>query len=152
MTEQEILTLLVYLNELDGRHSPNEIKVKAWADVLNDSASDMDLQFARTTAKKHYALLEEMLTPAVLVRAWRLHRAAKKHGEPVPDSHCRKHSCQCSHRVCYRGWIDSDDGKTWPCGVCRESLARVLSEIPPAGFRTEADWARVRFRDSLGDR
>lgn len=146
MTDQEILTLLIYLNELDGRHSPNEIKVKAWADVFSESAPDMPLQFARSAARKHYSLLDDMCTPAVIVRAWKRNNSGKHDGSEVSDAHCRKAGCSCSHNVCYRGWIDLDNGTTKPCGVCRDSLARVLAEIPPPGMRSDHDFSRIRNR------
>lgn len=148
MTEQEVAALLVFLNELDGRHSPNEIKVRAWKEVFDQSARGMTTSFARDVAQQHYALLDEMITPSAFVRAWGLRRQVS---ETFNDAHCRQRGCQCRHQVCYRGWIDDEDGKTRPCGMCRSSLAQVLAEMPPPGQRNEQDWARLRFRNARAD-
>lgn len=143
MTDQEVAALLVFLNELDGRHSPNEIKVRAWVSVFDESAPGMTVTFARDVARRHYSLLDDMITPSAFVRAWRLKQGLE---QVFTESHCRKADCGCTHRVCYRGWIDLDDGTTQPCGVCRQELAAVLAEIPPPGQRSEQDWVKVRLR------
>lgn len=150
MNEKDVLALLIYCNELDGRHSPNELKVRAWHDVFRASSQAMTLPFAQEVARNHYATIEAMITPNVFVRAWRAHQQARSNlavDRDMADRHCRRSNCQCVHsEPCYRGWLDNDRGVAVPCPVCRGSLARVLAEIPPVGMRQEHDSARIRNR------
>jgi hypothetical protein len=159
MNDTEALALLIYCNELDGRHSPNELKVKAWQDVFADSASAMTVAFAKDIARKHYALLDAMITPSTFVKAWRENRQMRaittmNLDEDQADRHCRFSNCQCTHTgPCFRGWIDSEGSSTSPCRVCRPSLASILDEIPPLGKRQDQDEARIRnrFREANND-
>lgn len=151
MNEKETLALLIYCNELDGRHAPNEIKVQAWHDVFKDSVPLMTASFAHDVARKHYGMLDVMISPSTFVKAWRDSqklRAANSVSldENAADRHCRRIDCQCTHTgVCYRGWIDTYE-KTVPCRICRSSLMQVLEEIPPLGQRQDHDEARIRNR------
>lgn len=144
MNEVDVGHLLLLLQELDGRHSANEAKVRAWHEMFREQASGMSLEFARETVKSHYAILDEMFTPAMLVRAFRK-RSQAHSGIESNDAHCRKSGCACTHSVCFRGWIDYEN-LTSPCGVCRAELSEVLALIPPPGRRSEQDFARIRFR------
>jgi hypothetical protein len=152
MNETDALALLIYCNELDGRHSPNELKVRAWLDVFNDAAPAMSVSFAKEIARKHYALLDVMITPSTFVKAWRETQRMRSItnlniDEDQADRHCRFSDCQCTHTgPCFRGWIDNDQHTTSPCRVCRPSLANVLDEIPPLGKRQDQDEARIRSR------
>ena len=148
MSEQEIAALLVFLNELDGRHSPNEIKVRAWKEVFDSAAPMMHVSFAKSVAQQHYALLDDMITPSVFVRAWGMRQQGK---EAFNEEHCRRRNCGCSHQLCFRGWIDREDGKTAPCGICRAELHMALADMPPAGQRSDQDWARFRLRGVKAD-
>lgn len=152
MNEKDTLALLIYCNELDARHSPNEMKVRAWHDVFRESCSGMTLAFASDVARKHYSLVDAMLTPNVFVKAWNDHVHARAIGSlqmdvEQMDRHCKRSSCQCAHTdPCYRGWLDNDKGTAVPCPNCRSSLARVLGQIPPLGMRNDHDMAKIRNR------
>lgn len=150
MNDTEILGLLVYANELDGRHSPNEAKVYAWQEVLAEGAPAMTLAFARDAIRRHYSKLDVMVTPAMLVQAWRKHSAvatsARISNAATLEAHCGRADCPCQHTDCFKGWHDSDT-ETSPCSRCRPSLARVLAHIAPPGDRNEHDWALLRHRD-----
>lgn len=59
---------------------------------------------------------------------------------PFPD-------CVCTHdQGCVAGWIDSPDGPTSPCPVCRPGLKDMLTDMPEPGQRTGSDW--VAMQDS----
>lgn len=151
MNAPDVLTLLLYCTELDQRHSPNEVKVAAWVDVFSNEAFGMGLEFAQGVARKHYAVLDEMISPAVFVRAWREHRRFTVASQPVlgdSDRHCGKKTCVCTHgEPCYRGWIDFEGaGYTTPCGVCRADLRDALAKIPPPGQREQFHYEQVRNR------
>jgi len=64
------------------------------------------------------------------------------------EAHCGKADCRCVHASgCYRGWVDSaSDDKTSPCPICREDLARVLSEVGPLGQRSFGDSSKIQNR------
>jgi hypothetical protein len=151
MTDEEVLGLLIYANELDGRHSPNELKVLAWQDVLRDSAPGMTVEFARDSIRQHYGTTDAMLTPSVLVHRYRKHAqfAAESRlamSESKPERHCGKQNCVCTHGdPCFKGWIDYEDA-TSPCRMCRGDLANTLDLIAPVGSRSEHDWATLRLR------
>lgn len=151
MTDAEVLGLLIYANELDGRHSPNEAKVLAWQDVLRDAASGMTVEFARDTIRNHYAATDAMLTPATLVASWKKHarylsESRKALTDTSPERHCGKQNCVCTHGdPCFKGWIDFDD-YTSPCRMCRGDLANTLDLIAPLGKRSDHDWATLRMR------
>jgi len=151
MNEHEVLTLLLYCTELDQRHSPNEVKVAAWSDVFSAEAFGMGLEFAQGVARKHYGLLDEMISPAVFVRAWREHRRFTGVSKPVVgdvERHCGKTGCRCTHgQPCYRGWIDFEgEPYTTPCGVCRADLRDALAKIPPPGQREQFHYEQLRNR------
>lgn len=151
MIDAEVLGLLIYANELDGRHSPNELKVAAWQDVLQESAPGMTVEFARDTIRKHYAATDAMLTPSTLVGAWSKQRRYVAESRMAltdvsPERHCGKQNCICTHGdPCFKGWIDYDD-YTSPCRMCRGDLANALDMIAPLGKRSEHDWATLRMR------
>lgn len=151
MTDAEILGLLIYANELDGRHSPNEAKVYAWQEVLESGAPGMTVQFAKEQIKKHYGASDVMLTPATLVHAWKQARriaaeARMALDNDAPERHCGRSGCLCTHGdPCYKGWFDSDYS-TSPCPVCRTDLSHVLAKIGGPGERTESDWSLLRHR------
>lgn len=153
MNDSEVLGLLIYANELDGRHSPNEAKVYAWQEVLQEGAPDLTLAFARDCIRKHYATLDTMITPATIVTAWGRHRRVTNDlrlGTTVndPDAHCGIGGCSCTHsNPCYRGWIDRD-WETSPCPRCRPRLAMILGKIPPPGSRQAHDWTLLRTRET----
>lgn len=149
MNEKEILTLLIYCNELDGRHSPNEIKVAAWFDVFRETCADMPLFFAQQVARKHYSNLDAMIAPNVFIKEWTQHKRQKELADTARDAtgrHCGRGGCMCTHtEPCFKGWIDRiDNTATAPCSTCRPVLAKVLAVIPPPGMRNPGDWARVR--------
>lgn len=156
MKDTEVLSLLIYANELDGRHAPNEAKVFAWSEVLNESAPGMPLDFATGVIKKHYSKLEVMISPAVIVKAWHDYRrvradAALSMDAANADRHCKRSGCMCSHtEPCYKGWVDPpSNDRTVPCPVCRRDLLDVLDRIPPLGLRGEHDYALLRTRHSV---
>lgn len=147
VNEIDVLTLLMYCNELDGRHAPNEIKVQAWYDVLVQGAPDMSLSFAREAARRHYSMLDVMITPSTFIRAWTKSVRAQEAVLTDGEAHCQRGGCMCTHTSpCFRGWVDLVDGTTSPCLTCRGSLAAVIAEIPPLGKRKEMDYARIRNR------
>lgn len=150
MNESDVLKLLVYANELDGRHSPNEVKVMAWREVFDAEAADMPVTFAKDQITMHYARTDLMLSPAVIVAAWkqntRNRREALLSGQGAIEGHCGRGGCQCTHsESCYKGWIDHDRGAE-PCPVCRPELTDVLHSIPEPGKRNEHDLAKLRNR------
>jgi hypothetical protein len=150
MNDTDVLGLLIYANELDGRISPNEVKVRAWADVINEHAPDMPVTFAQDVARKHYGKLDAMITPSVFVKAWhdRLFiRNASAIDRMDVDRHCGTPHCGCNHHVCYRGWIDGEDShRTQPCGTCRSDLFEMLLKMPPPGMRNSSDQAALQGR------
>lgn len=151
MLDAEILGLLIYANELDGRHSPNEAKVLAWQDVLTEAAPGMTVEFARDCIRDHYAATDAMLTPANLVASWKKHtrylsESRRAFADVSPERHCGKQNCVCTHGdPCFKGWIDYDT-YTSPCRMCRGDLANTLELIAPLGSRSEHDWATLRMR------
>jgi hypothetical protein len=151
MTDAEVLGLLIYANELDGRHSPNEAKVLAWQDVLREAAPGMTVEFARDTIRNHYGATDAMLTPATLVASWKKHarylsESRKALTDTSPERHCGRANCVCTHGdPCFKGWIDYEDA-TSPCRMCRGDLANTLDLIAPLGSRSEHDWATLRLR------
>lgn len=153
MTDAEVLAILIYANELDGRHSPNEAKVLAWQDVLQDAAPGITMQFARDRIREHYASTEAMLTPANLVASWKKHarysiESKKALADVSPERHCGKQNCVCTHGdPCFKGWIDYDD-YTSPCRMCRGDLANTLDLIAAPGSRSDHDWATLRLREA----
>jgi hypothetical protein len=152
MNDTEVLGLLIYANELDARHSPNEAKVYAWQEVLQEGAPDLTMAFARDCIRSHYATLDVMITPAAIVQAWRKHarrtaeiRSATSIAEP--DAHCGRPTCMCSHTAaCFKGWIDQEH-VTSPCPQCRPQLRAILAQVAPPGKRTEKDWTIIRLRE-----
>lgn len=152
MNDTEVLGLLIYANELDARHSPNEAKVYAWQEVLQEGAPDLTLAFAKDAIRKHYATLDVMITPAMIVQSWRKGRAMTAQMRLAstvtdPDAHCGRAGCGCLHSGnCFKGWIDSDTA-TAPCPQCRPRLAGVLATVAPPGHRNEHDLALIRLRE-----
>lgn len=151
MNDADVLGLLIYANELDGRHSPNEAKVYAWQEVLQESAPNMNVGFARDTITKHYANTDVMLTPATLVSAWKryvkfqsdTHISASASSS---ERHCGKANCICTHgEPCFKGWVDYDT-YTSPCRMCRGDLANALDQIAALGQRSDHDWSTLRHR------
>lgn len=150
MNANDVLGLLIYANELDGRHSPNEAKVLAWQTVIASQAPGMTVDFAKEAITTHYARTDLMLSPVVLVTAWKQHtrstneaRMARQGGV---ESHCGRGGCACTHTgECYKGWIDHDAG-TAPCPVCRPTLADAIYAMPEPGSRNEHDFATLRNR------
>jgi len=151
MTDEEILGLLIYANELDGRHSPNEAKVYAWQEVLEAGAPGMAVEFAKEQIKKHYGNYEVMLSPSMLVTAYRKSRRIAAEArialeQDGPERHCQRTGCLCTHaEPCYKGWIDSDYA-TSPCPICRSDLAFALDKVAPVGQRSEHDFSVIRNR------
>lgn len=146
MNQKDVLALLVYCNELDGRHAPNELKVTAWFDVFQESAPDLQLGFAQQTARKHYAGTDVMIAPNTFVREWKEHQRSFSVAQmTLHQRHCGLPTCLCTHdEPCFKGWIDREDGSaTAPCRFCREELAGVLAVIPPPGMRRPSDWERL---------
>lgn len=154
MNPNDVLGLLIYANELDGRHSPNEAKVFAWQEVLDTEAPGISLDFARDVIRKHYATVDVMVTPAVIVQAWKKYTRVKAEARASvghTGAHCGRSTCDCAHTgPCFKGWIDGDR-QTSPCRQCRPQLAAVLDEIPDPGYRSESDWSRIRNRAYAND-
>jgi hypothetical protein len=152
MTNEEVLGLLIYCTELDGRHSPNELKVLAWREVFDESAPGMDVGFAREAVRRHYGKYEEMVAPAGICRAWALSRQQKREEDILTinqsEAHCPRRDCMCTHtNGCYRGWMDQPDREVAiPCVICRGELHDVLGAIPPPGQRTERDMRLISNR------
>jgi len=150
MNTDDVLTILVYANELDGRHSPNEVKVMAWREVFQVEAPQMTLSFAKEHVTRHYAQTDEMLSPASLVKGWkdktRSDRQAVLAGQGALEGHCGRGGCMCSHSgECFKGWIDHDRGAD-PCPTCRPSLADAVYAMPAPGSRSEHHFANLRNR------
>lgn len=152
MNDNEILGLLIYATELDGRHTPNEAKVYAWREVLDEGAPGMTVEFARDVIRKHYANQDVMLSPAMLVRAHREQRRSATDARLAlsgsnSEAHCGRTDCACTHtEPCFKGWFDELPGVTSPCPVCRPTLANALDWCAPLGQRTDADYSRIRNR------
>ena len=150
MNSKEVLSLLIYCNELDGRHSPNEAKVVAWTDVLS-ICPDMPLSFAKEVAKRHYGKFEEMLAPSQILKAWQHRQEALRAAVESRQTEraCGRSGCLCTHTApCYKGWIDDPSGDTTaPCPNCRAELRQILSEIPGPGMRSAAHIARIGVRE-----
>lgn len=151
MNDNEVLGLLIYANELDGRHSPNEAKVYAWQEVLEAGAPGMTVEFAKEQIKKHYGIMDSMLTPSMLVTAWKVARRIAAEAriateQREPERHCGKTGCLCTHGdPCFKGWMDSDT-VTSPCPVCRSDLSHVLAKVGDPGYRTDSDQSLIRHR------
>jgi hypothetical protein len=148
MLNIDVLALLIYCNELDGRHSPNEAKVLAWGEVFESSAPGMTLSFAKAVAKSHYGKYDVMIAPSTFVTKWRQHQDLQASANATTERHCGKSSCVCTHsEPCYKGWMDHPENLwTQPCPVCRADLAQVLSKINPLGSRSQSDQASIRLR------
>ena len=151
MNDNDVLGLLIYANELDGRHAPNEAKVYAWREVFDASAPGMDVQFAKDVIKRHYSLHETMVSPARLVQAWNANRRAATEARMAfqgsgKDAHCNRSACRCTHdEPCFKGWIDTDTS-TAPCPMCRPGLLDTLLRVAPLGHRLEHDYSAIRSR------
>jgi hypothetical protein len=150
MTTDDVLALLVYANELDGRHAPNDVKVLAWQEVINTEGRGMTLDFAKDQITRHYATTDVMLSPAVLVTGWRQKTRAENEArmsrQGGVERHCGRGGCVCTHTdECYKGWIDHDRG-TDACPVCRPSLADAIHAMPDPGSRSDHDFATLRNR------
>ena len=74
MRQAEIAVILVLANGHDQRQGIDDVRIEAWADLLNQEAPLMDVGFARQFVNKHYASSTEMLMPAHLVTAWKSYR------------------------------------------------------------------------------
>jgi len=93
MRQAEIAVILVLANGHDQRQGIDDVRVEAWADLLNQEAPLMDVDFARQFVNKHYASSTEMLMPAHLVTAWKSYRRSimdqpalsSEPGMPMPD-------------------------------------------------------------------
>ena len=156
MNDNDILGLLIYANELDGRHAPNEAKVYAWKEVLDDAAPGMPLAFARDVVRRHYGLTDAMVSPAIIVKAWNDNRRAKSEaaialsGSSV-EAHCGMKDCRCTHaEPCFKGWFDNQDNTVTPCPICRRSLSEVLHKISPLGMRSAHEYTMIRQRNYEG--
>ena len=151
MNDNDVLGLLIYANELDGRHAPNEAKVYAWQEVLESGAPGITVEFAKEQIRKHYGALDVMLTPATLVTAWRQARRIAAEAriateQREPERHCGRPSCLCTHgEPCMKGWIDGDT-TTSPCPVCRSDLSLTLGRVADVGYRTDSDQSLIRHR------
>jgi hypothetical protein len=156
MSDVDVLGLLIYATELDGRHTPNEVKVRAWADVFAAEAPGMTVEFAQEVVRKHYGQHDEMLTTGHLCRAWREDQRYQREAyaaseNDAADASCFRAGCMCSHTdPCYRGWMDPpENDRTVPCPICRGDLAEVLAKVHPLGKRTPADGAMIRNRHKV---
>jgi hypothetical protein len=151
VTENDVLGLLIYANELDGRHAPNEAKVYAWKEVFDSGAPGMDAQFAKDEIRRHYSLTDEMVSPAKIIKAWKVKQRAQREARAAFEGdtyerHCQRGGCRCTHaEPCFKGWMDSDT-ETSPCPMCRGDLADVLLTVAPLGRRSEHDYAAIRSR------
>lgn len=154
MKHVDVVRLLAFANGLDQRQGTDDVKVQAWAVMFDGEAPDLEFGWAMKAIERHYAKTDDMLTPGHLVRGW--HESARYRQSQSDggdrDSRCPKPGCPCTHAgVCYKGWIDSEDGSTTsPCRVCREDLALVLDEVGPPGARTQADQEAIRNRVRVG--
>ena len=92
MNDNDVLGLLIYANELDGRHAPNTAKVAAWKQVL-DTAHGMDAAFARNAIKRHYSLTDEMVSPAKIIQAWNAQQRAKAQARMAYEGHDYEAHC-----------------------------------------------------------
>jgi hypothetical protein len=151
MSDNDVLGLLIYANELDGRHAPNEAKVYAWKEVFDESAPGMDAQFAKEAIRRHYSLTDEMVSPAKIIKSWNTKRRAQQDAKAAfqgdtYERHCGRGACRCTHaEPCFKGWMDSDEA-TSPCPMCRGDLVEVLLRVAPLGSRSEHDYAAIRSR------
>jgi hypothetical protein len=122
MNITEIAVMLEFVASLDGRIQPDEATVIAWSTVLDKR---MDGNWASEYVKNHYGKTGDMLIPSSLNRAWGEHARIKVLTQPDNDSHCGKAGCRCTHRLCYKGWIDPDPNlevkylTVEKCVVCR---------------------------------
>ena len=150
MNDNDVLALLIYANELDGRHSPNELKVRAWREVFDSEAPGMTVDFAKDQVTRHYAITDVMLSPVVLVTAWKQHSRTVSESRLVArgasEAHCGRPGCDCVHSDgCFKGWLDRDDSVA-ACPICRPTLADALYKMPPPGQRSERDFSVLRNR------
>lgn len=152
MTDEDVLGLLIYANELDARHAPNEAKVYAWNEVFTDAAPNMPIAFAKEVIRAHYGKHEHMISPAIIVKAWKDNRRMKANAALAldadnVDAHCGMKDCHCTHtKPCFKGWIDGGEPHTTPCPVCRRSLSEVLSRVSVLGARTDYEQSMIRQR------
>lgn len=145
MNHKEIAIMLTFASTIDGRLQPDQATVLAWAEVLKP---DIDHKWAAEYVKKHYGLMDAMLVPSALNRAWGERKRLTHEARITPtnvDSHCGRSGCGCEHRVCYRGWIDLND-RTGPCSNCRADLAELIAHMPPPGSRNAADQSAIQNR------
>lgn len=151
LSDNEVLGLLIYANELDGRHAPNEAKVYAWQEIFQGSAQGMDAAYAKEAIRLHYSRTDDMISPAKIVQAWNHHQRAKREAKIAQsgglESHCGKAGCPCTHQEpCFKGWLDGD-GSVQACPICRAGLSDALARVAPLGERSDHDHASIRLRD-----
>lgn len=103
MNTTEVTIMLTFISSIDGRLQPDEGTVLAWMQVL---ASDMEAKWASQHIKNHYGKTGDMLIPSNLNRAWHMYKQTRMLTAPDIESHCGRSGCPCTHRMCYRGWID----------------------------------------------
>jgi hypothetical protein len=68
MNLSEISLLLGTISAFDLRVQVDELKVRAWSEVLD---TDLDLEEARQAVFHHYANFETAITPSNINREWR---------------------------------------------------------------------------------
>ena len=146
MDKIAISAMLTFASTLDYRLNNEPDTVEAWALVLDEN---MNQHWAAKFVRTHYKRSQTVLTPSMINQAWQEHQSLLAgNGTGELDAHCGMTGCMCSHVApCYRGWIDNEGvAFTSPCPVCRGSLSQLLDELPPLGFRTQADESRIRNR------
>jgi hypothetical protein len=122
MNITEVAVMLTFIASLDGRIQPDEATVIAWSNVLD---SQMETTWASGYVKNHYGKTGDMVIPSALNKAWGDHSRLKIINHVDLDSHCGKPGCKCTHRLCYKGWIDPDPNievkylTVEKCVICR---------------------------------
>ena len=149
--------LLTYINQLDARIVLSETRVAAWSNLLTEQAPSLTSEEAQRFVTQHYANQSTAITPDLLVKVCREKEQARE-AAMLPqdiDSHCGRTGCPCTHSgLCFKGWIDSQEGRATPCRQCRTALSLVLDEIAPIGSRHDHDHSRIQskeYRQSLLD-
>lgn len=84
MNETQVALILALANGHDGRHQPNDVKVRAWFALLTQEAPDMDYDWASEKVNSHYARTTDMLMPAHLVTGWKAHKRYLRDKKAIP--------------------------------------------------------------------
>jgi hypothetical protein len=146
MNITEVAVMLTFIGTLDGRIQPEEATVMAWSNVLDDR---IEAQWASDYVKNHYARTGDMIIPSSLNHAWSEHSRLKVLTQPDNDAHCGKPGCRCTHRLCYKGWVDGPIKEVGDESVRRDIKLLIKEKATMSEIR-QAIKGRVRFVPERG--